>query len=128
MCKVWRCGMQVDIIGSLVRYRRTFGSPHSLRITKQNQNINLSAKSRPRSATQNKPITMAEIFMPLYECFAFIAFIATVVAISYTFVGILYIFFAHKSEIVRCLWYSMTGTKTVKRNGRTMPIRNKIAA
>ena len=72
---------------------------------------------------------MAEIFAPMLEafkeCAAFILFIALCVACGYLFYGTLYLLFGHKSETIRVIWYALTNTKTTKRNGRTMPIRNR---
>lgn len=72
---------------------------------------------------------MAEIFAPMLdafeECAAFVLFMAFTVACSYAFYLVLYIMFGHKSETIRVLWYGITFQKTEKRNGRTMPIRNR---
>ena len=76
-----------------------------------------------------KPITMAEIFMPmldaLKECAAFTIFMVFSVAFGYLFYGALYLLFGHKSETIRCIWYCINGIKTYKRNGKIYPIRNR---
>ena len=77
---------------------------------------------------KNSRNTMAEIFAPAIdafkECAAFFMFLAAAIAIGYAFYGVLFLVFGHKSELVRVIWYAITNTKTEKRNGRTVPIRN----
>lgn len=71
---------------------------------------------------------MAEIFAPAIDAFkesaAFFLFLAAIVAIEYAIYGALYLAFGSKSELIRVIWYAITNTKTVKRDGRTMPISN----